>query len=285
MNKQQIIFIAAAVALTGGLYFFGVTIPKKKEGEDQAKTAPAQKQALDIDHYLEDAVKALPLSGQQLMTSLDNEVKRGDVKDQQIKAYRQQAAYWRDSADNPIAYFHYLKLAAALESSEKSLTFAAHSILRYLPFAEQLAERVWLANQGRELFEKALNINSTNDSSAIGLGGCYIYGASKGEGDSPMTGISKIREVAAKDSNNIFAQYMLGVGGVVSNQLDKAVVRFEKVVAAEPNNMEVLFKLAETYENLGDKTNAIKWYAEIMNKSNIPEMKAELAKRIRELGN
>jgi len=284
MNKLQTILIAGAVALIGGLYFFGVTVPKKKEGEDEAKAAPAQKQVFDIDHYLEDATKQQTDSGQQLLATLDNVVKRGDVKDQQIKAYKQQAAYWRNVADNPIAYFHYLKLAAALENSEKSLTFAAHSILRYLPFAEIPAERVFLANEGRELFEQALDINTANDSTAVGLGGCYIYGASKGKGDSPMTGISEIMKVITKDSTNIFAQRMLGVGGIISGQLDKAVLRFEKVAAAEPDNIEVLFKLAETYENLGNKPNAVKWYTVIMNKSDIPEMKAELAKRIKELG-
>jgi len=283
MNRQQIILITAAISLTAGLYFFGVTVPKKKEGEEQAKAAAMKPQDFDIDHYMEDAIKQLPVSGQQLLASLDNEVKRGNVKDQQIDAYKHQAAYWRDSADNPIAYFHYLKLAAALESSEKSLTFAAHSILRFLPFAEQPAERVWMANEGRELFEKALELNPNSDSSAVGLGGCYMYGASKGDGDSPMTGITKVREVAAKDSTNIFAQYMLGIGGVISGQLDKAVVRFEKVAAAQPDNMEVLFKLAETYENLGDKPNAIKWYTLILNKSNIPDMRKEIQKRIEDL--
>ncbi len=287
MSRQQIIFIAAAVALTGGLYFFGVTIPKKKEGEEQAKTAPAQHdhQTFEIDHYLEDVTKQQPISGQQLLASLENIVKRGDVNDQQIKAYGQQAAYWRDSADNPIAYLHYLKLAATLENSEKNLTFAAHSILRYLSFVEKPQEKVYLANEGRELFEKALDINPANDSSAVGLGGCYMYGASKGKGDSPMTGISKVREVAAKDSTDMFAQRMLGIGGLISGQLDKAAMRFEKVAAAEPNNIEIQFKLAETYENLGDKPNAIKWYTAIMNKSKIPEMRTELAKRIKQLGN
>ena len=285
MNKQQLIFITAAIALTGGLYFFGVTVPKTKEGEDQAKTAPAQHdhQTFDIEHYMEDVTKEQPISGQQLLASLENIVKRGDVKEQQIKAYGQQAAYWRDSADNPIAYLHYLKLAASLENSEKNLTFAAHSILRYLSFVEEPQEKVYLANEGRQLFEKALDINPANDSSAVGLGGCYMYGASKGEGDSPMTGISKVREVAAKDSTNMFAQRMLGIGGLISGQLDKAAMRFEKVAAAEPDNIEIQFKLAETYENLGDKPNAIRWYTSIMNKTNIAKLKQELAQRIEQL--
>jgi len=279
MNKLQIILISTALALAAGLYFFGVTIPKKKEGEEQAKAQTLHQQGFDVDHYLQDETKKLPLSGQQFITSLENEVKRGDVKDQQIAVYKQQAAFWRDSVDNPIGYFHFTEMAASLENSEKSLTFAAHSILRYLPYVEHPEEKTWLANQGRELFEKALLIQPSNDSSTVGLGACYIYGAST-EGSGPMQGILKIRGVAERDSSNIFAQYMLGIGGVVSGQLDKAVQRFEIVAKAEPDNLEVLFKLAETYENMGDKPNAIKWYSAILAKSNIPQMKKELQQRI-----
>lgn len=287
MKKQQLFFIVVALLLTTGLYFGGDTTPKKKEGEEQAKMAFEKKnpqQEFSIDQYISETIKKLPINRQQFIISLEKETKRGNIKEQQIKVFKQEAAYWRDTLNDPIAYFHFIEKAATLENSEKSLTFAAHSILRYLPFAEQTVERVWLANCGRALFEKALNINPSNDSSTIGLGGCYIFGAANGEeGNSPMTGISKIREVVAKDSNNIFAQYMLGVGGIVSGQFDKAAQRFEKVVKAEPNNLEVLFKLAETYENLGDKQNAIKWYTVIHNKSKIPDMQKELEQRINQL--
>ena len=288
MKKQQIVLIAAALVVAAALYFFGNTVPQKKEGAEQAQNAPADEHAdhqhvFDIDQYVGKVTKMLPVSGQQYINSLNNEVKRGDVKAQQVKAFRAQAAYWKDSANNPIVYFHFLEKAASLENSEKNLTFAAHSILRYLPYAELPAERVWLANEGRELFEKALLLNPANDSSTVGLGACYIYGASGGPDETPMTGILKVRDVASRDSNNIFAQYMLGIGGVTSGQLDKAVLRFEKVVQAEPNNLEVLFKLAETYENLGDKPNAIKWYTVILGKSSVAEMKQELQQRIDQL--
>lgn len=214
---------------------------------------------------------------------MENKVKRGDVNNQQLHVFHQQAAFWKDSAANPVAYFYYLSKASALDKSEKNLTFAAHSILGYLPFAEQPAQRVWLANQCRSLFEQALQINPQNDSSIVGLGASYIYGAGKDGDNSPMAGILKIREVAQKDSNNLFAQYMLGVGGVVSGQYDKAVQRFERVAKAQPNNLEVLFKLAETYETMGDKANAIRWYENIERGVKIPEMRAELQQRIAQL--
>jgi tetratricopeptide (TPR) repeat protein len=284
MNKQQLILIIAGVALFAGLFFFGSNVgPKKPVAEQKGPMQAQQAVSLDIDAYLAHATEHLPVRGQQYITSLEQSVKRGDVKDQQIKVYKQLAAYWKDSANDPVAYFRYLGEAATLENSEKTLTFAAQSILGYLPYTDSLSQRVWLANKSRELFEKALNINSKNDSSIVGLGSTYFYGASKTEGESPMTGIMKVREVAMRDSTNLFAQYMLGIGGLISGQYDKAVQRFEKVAKAQPDNIEVLFKLAETYENLGNKAEAIKWYQAILSKTKLPDMRAELQKRILQL--
>ncbi len=280
MNKQQLILIISGVILFGGLYFIGSNVGPKKTVEPPKGPMQAQQAAsLDIDAYLAHATEHLSVRGQQYITSLEQSVKRGDVKQQQITVYKQLAAYWKDSANDPIPYFHYLDEAARLENSEKNLTFAAQSILGYLPYTDSLSQRVWLANRSRELFEKALNINPKNDSSIVGLGSTYFYGA----GENPMEGIMKVREVAARDSTNMFAQYMLGVGGLISGQNDKALQRFEKVAKAQPDNIEVLFKLAETNEALGNKTEAIKWYQAILSKTKLPDMRAELQKRILQL--
>ncbi len=284
MNRQQVILIFSAVALTAGLYRFGPTVGTKKPPLQAAvDNGPHNAGDFVIETFLTETQKGLSPVRQQYLLELENKVKRGDVNNQQLHVFHQQAAFWKDSAANPVAYLYYLSKASALDKSEKNLTFAAHSILGYLPFAEQPAQRVWLANQCRSLFEQALQINPQNDSSVVGLGACYFYGAGKDGDNSPMAGILKIREVAQKDSNNLFAQYMLGVGGVISGQYDKAVQRFERVARAQPDNLEVLFKLAETYETMGDKANAIRWYETIERGVKIPEMKTELQQRIAQL--
>jgi lipopolysaccharide biosynthesis regulator YciM len=76
---------------------------------------------------------------------------------------------------------------------------------------------------------------------------------------------------------------MLGVGGMVSGQYDKAAQRFEKVAKAQPKNLEVQFKLAEAYELSGNNAKAIEWYQQIMENVDVPEMKSEILKRIEQL--
>lgn len=281
MNKQQLILIVLGLALVAGLYFLGPTVaPHKKPPTAVADSSAAP--MFNPEMVEQSAVARLSRQRQQYLTGLIQSVKRGDVKDQSIHVYHQVASFWKDSVPNPFLHFTYAAKAAELENTEKSLTFAAHSILGYLPFAQSREEQGFLANEGKALFDKALTINPANDSSIVGSGACIMYGADAGE-QGMMAGIMKVREVAQKDSNNMFAQYMLGIGGMISRQYDRAIVRFEKVVKAQPNNLEALFKLAEAYEVSGNKEKAIEWYKVISGKVTDKEIKSAVAARIEEL--
>jgi tetratricopeptide (TPR) repeat protein len=57
-------------------------------------------------------------------------------------------------------------------------------------------------------------------------------------GSNPMAGITMLREMVAEDSTNIDAHYYLGLFSVKSGQLDKAIDRFEKVLALSPNDIK-----------------------------------------------
>lgn len=284
MNNTQKFLIGIALAATAGLYYFGSTVaPKKGSAAKHSSVADSSHnhESLDLAKVRAGAMSQLSQAQQQYINTLENTVSRGDVKSQQAAAHRKLAAFWKDSVANPILHFQHLSLASELDNTEKSLTFAAHSILGYLPYAHNHLEQEWLANKGKELFDKALAMNESNDSSIVGLGGCIMYGATSAEG--PMAGIMKVRAVVDKDSTNMFAQYMLGVGGLISGQYDKAAARFEKVTKAQPNNLEVWFKLAEAYELAKMNHEAVKTYEIIEQKVSVPEMKTEIRKRITQL--
>ncbi len=119
-----------------------------------------------------------------------------------------------------------------------------------------------------------------NDSLKVGLGSCYIFG---NIADNPMQGIMMIREVAERDPSNMYAQYMLGVGGLMSGQLDRAIDRLSTVAEKQPDNVEVKLMLAEAYERKGDKQNAVKWYESVRSHIGNPEILKELDKRIQAL--
>ena len=79
------------------------------------------------------------------------------------------------------------------------------------------------------------------------------------------------------------AQLMLGVGGFVSGQYDKAIERLQKVVKAQPDNVEAVAFLADSYAAKGDKAEAIKWYTVSKRLVNDPHYNQEVDERIKSL--
>ena len=279
VKKPQWITIIIAIFLVAAIYLFGRTVPIKS-----VSTATPQNQS-DATVSLADTILNMAkrqIKPQQLIriTTLENSISRGDVKDQQLDVYHQLAHFWGDSARLFLPYAWYEAEAARLENSENSLTFAARLFLDNLQ-QEQNTELVrWEALQAKDLFERSLKINSNNDSAKVGLGACYLFGNISA---APMEGITKIREVLAKDSNNVYAHMMLAKASRLSKQYDKAIARLETIYRLQADNVEAILLMADVYETMNDKTNAVKWYQISLQFIQREDVKAEIRKRIEEL--
>jgi tetratricopeptide (TPR) repeat protein len=280
VKKEQIIVIGGGLVLLLVIYFFGTTVPAKKEA---AVTAQPTAQSFDIQAAIKGATAKLPEQQQTYVSGLSEAVVRGDVKEQQIRTYRQLAKFWSDSGKAFLPFAYYTSQAAKLENSEKSLTFAAQLLLDNLRAVDQPEIKTWLAGESKELFEKAIVLNPESDSLQVGLGSTYIFGAPADNPQEVMKGIQQILAVSRKDSTNLYAQKMLGIGGVISGQYDKAVERLEKVSRANPRDLEVLLMMAEGYERKGDKAKAIDTYQRAAVFVENPALKTELNKRIQQL--
>jgi tetratricopeptide (TPR) repeat protein len=282
VKKPQIITACAGIALVALLYFTGKTEPAKKT---KLKTlVPAGMNnaapAFNTDSML--AAAKLKIGSEQVMrlNELENSISRGDVKDQQLKVYHQLAHFWGDTARAFEAYAWYEGQAARLENSEKSLTFAARLFLEGVRQENEPGRRKWKALQAKELYERSLSINPSNDSAQVELGMSYLYG---GISQTPMEGIEKVRAVLSKDSTNIYALMALADASVFSGQYDKAIDRLKQVNAYEPANLDAILKLADAFTMIGKKAEAIKWYSKSLPLIKRPDWKLEVEKRIKEL--
>jgi tetratricopeptide (TPR) repeat protein len=283
MNKQ-LLLAATGLILVAGLFFFGRTVSKKTTVATTSAEAKTAAPAFNITQYITDAKQKLTASQVLTLGKLENSVTRGDVLNQQIAANNQLANFWKDSARAFEPYIYYLSAAAKLDKSEKNLTFAAQLILDNLRAEQDATKLDWKTEQAIELFEQAITLNPESDDLKIGLGSCYIYGKGRtGKPEETMKGIQQLLAVVRKDSLNMKAQLVLGVGGYVSGQYDKAIDRLTKVVKAEPNNLEAIAFLADAYANKGDKIEAIKWYTEMKKVANNPEYSKEIEERIKHL--
>jgi tetratricopeptide (TPR) repeat protein len=279
MNRTQWIIFGVAVLITAGLYavsqktFFG---PPKTLKAQAKIAAPSSFSTDSVLYYARQK-----LSPEQIthINFLDHSISRGDVKDQQIHIYHQLARFWKDTAKVFAPFAWYSGEAARLENSEKSLTFAARLFLDNLAEENDSQLKQWEAFQAKELFERSLKLNPNNDSARIGLGEVYIYGGIT----MPMQGITLIKEVAAKDSTNIYAQMSLGRASLASGQTEKAIEHFKKVVSLQPDNIEAVFHIAEAAEQMGNKKEAVEWYTKLLPLIDRPDIKKDIETRITEL--
>ena len=279
--KKQWILIGFGLLLTASLFFFGSTVAVKKTIEIPVASL---KTTFSIKSFIDSARQKLPASRVLYLSDLENKVKRGDIITQQIRALNELAIFWKDSVKIFEPYAYYLAESAKLDNSEKSLTFAAQLILAGLRGEQDEGKLNWESEQAIELFEKAIKINPGNDDLKIGLASCYVYGKGRmGGSQQAMKGIQQLLRVVEKDSNNMKAQLVLGAGGLVSGQYDKAIGRLLKVVKAEPRNLEAVAFLADTYAASGDNVNAIKWYLVSKRLANNPQYDKEVDMRMQSL--
>lgn len=277
MRKQQIVLLAVAAILIVIITFAANKVPPLIESSHVTASSQTQ-QISDID--LSELEKQ-KLSQSQLATlaKLEQATKEGNDPEK-ILALQNLSNYWHDSLKSDGLSFYYLGEKAKLENSEKNLNFAANSLLSLAMSEHDASQQKWLASKAKDLFEKSLAINPRGDSAVIGLGSTYMFGNIS---DNPMDGILKVRSIADADSTNVYAQKMLALGAMKTGQYANAVKRFERAANQEPDNMLVIFSLAECYERLSDKQNAIKWYQIAKEKVGASEMKKEIEEHIRDL--
>ncbi|HEX3935166.1 MAG TPA: tetratricopeptide repeat protein [Puia sp.] len=288
MKRQQYLVAGTGVLVLLALYIFGQTVPphqKPNAAMAGASGAPLGK-SIGLQEILQASQARLTPAQLSYVNRLQQSVVRGDVRAQQLNVDRQLAEFWKDSvSDGFLLYAYYTGEAAKLEKSEKKLTFAAQLFLQSLRGQDDPALNGWMATNAKELFEKALELNPDNDSSKVGLGASYIFGSQAGNPMEVMQGIQRILEVARRDSTNMYAQLMLGWGGLESGQYDKAIERLTTVVRHQPANIEAILLLAEVYQQKGDKVDAISWYEAAKKQlgEHDSEMLKEIDQRIRSL--
>ena len=283
VKKQPLILIFAGIVVIAGLFFFGKTTTPKKQTESPA-AASAAVTTFNIKAFIDSLKTTLPANQSLYVTKLENGVSRGDVPTQQVQAYNSLANFFKDSLKSFEPYAYYISESAKLDNSEKNLTFAAQLFLEALRAEHDPSKLAWETSVAVELFERAIKLAPENQELKIGLGSSYIFGTARnGDPQQTMKGIQELLSVVRKDSANMKAQFVLGVGGFVSGQYDKSIERFTKVIASQPDNMEAVAFLADTYAAKGDKENAVKWYNISKRLANNPAYSKEVDERIKML--
>jgi cytochrome c-type biogenesis protein CcmH/NrfG len=111
-----------------------------------------------------------------------------------------------------------------------------------------------LLQKANASYSAAVALDSTNLDAKTGLGITIVNGMGM-----PMQGIAMLMDVVKKDPKNLKANMSLGIFAIKSGQFDKAITRFNDIIAIKPSP-DAYFYLATSYESLGKNKEAIDAY-------------------------
>lgn len=154
-----------------------------------------------------------------------------------------------------------------------------NSGLKFYDFAANTVDtgaQIYASKKAIAAFEKVIAINEHNLEAKNAMAICYVQNDLD-----VMAGVQLLKDVIKRDSNNVQANYTLGMLSRRSGQWDKARIRFEKLAQLDPLNSEAYFYLGEAYSSLNMKKEAIIAYETCMNL--IPSANEDSKKDIKKL--
>lgn len=254
MSKVPIISVMVALLVVAIIYFGGNTkppLPEPKASKGAVGSGPMSNAVanFDVDSFIVASKKGMTQHALSELQAKDQELHSIRDSSKLAPIFSQYAEIWKEHKQYPLAAYFY-SLEAKLEKSEKKLTFAAQLFLDLARNEHNASVQNWEANGAITCFEQLLELNPSNDTVRLSLAECYF-----GTG-AAMKGVSLVKEITAKDPENGAANLLLGQQGLISQQFEKAVQRFETVLKNEPKNVEAMLGLAEAYKGLGQKEKA-----------------------------
>ena len=286
MKVAHYITIAAAVALTGILYWGGNTIPpaQKQTAEMQRPSSGGKVEQGGMAMKPASLDSIIAKSKTQLSGPMADSVKMieksiaaiSDSSQMAVLFARLSGLYERSNMKQAAAFYY--ARAAKLENSEKKLTFAGQLFLDLMESENSPSIQQADAIEAAKCLEKSLAINPGNEDTKLALATAYIEGVGE-----PMKGVQILLAIVREKPDDVPANMLLGRMSIQSGQFDKALGRFETVLKKEPENKEALFFLAQAYEGKGDKKKAVELLEKCKKVVNDPQFTKDIDNKINSL--
>jgi len=284
MYKKQIIVIVLVIAIMGYLLskpVKGLIKPKDSGSEAGARVSETKPVSIGINvGYVSAASKeAIGSSLSTDIVNLEGALKKAATDGEKLKLQKQLAKKW-DDVNQPAPAAFYYEAIAQKENSYQDWIDAGDRFNDAYKSTQDTASQPTLVLNAVDAFKNALKLNADGLDAKIGLGVAYVNGGAP----SPMQGIGLLLEVVKIDPKNRKANLNLGMFAMKSGQYEKAIVRF-KTLIADKEEIEPYFYLAESYKQLGMKTEAIAAYEKCKTMIPDPAFTGRINEYIKELKN
>lgn len=249
-NRAQIIIIAVLLGLVGILVYLNYKTSTPDVLPEPVAAAPARP-PFDFEEYLLSLKDSVPAATWEGLAAQTEQASKPEARIFEIAGL---ASAW-DSLGFKLVGAHYFGKMAERINDENSWFNAGLRFYEYAATCQDTTMQIYASKQAIQAFEKVVSMNPDNIEAKNALAICYI------QNDLDlMKGVQMLKDVTRRDSNNIDANYTLGMLSMRSGQYDKAQARFETLVRIQPSNAEFHYYLGEVYNQLGKKNLAIKAY-------------------------
>ncbi|GGC54914.1 hypothetical protein GCM10011387_05570 [Pedobacter quisquiliarum] len=256
IRTKQIILISAVVLLVAFLFTRDIKgLVKAKEETTAAPAAgPMQAEAaeINIDQVSTVGKNLVGSAVAKDITTLENEFKTADGN-KKFSLAASLAKKW-DAVDQPVPSALYLEMVAQQEKTLDSWLAAGEKLMKAFDNSRDTTLLQPLLQKANASYSAAVALDSTNLEAKTGLGITIVNGMGM-----PMQGIAMLMDVVKKDPKNLKANMSLGIFAIKSGQFDKAIARFNDIIAIQASP-DAYFYLATAYESLGKNKEAIDAY-------------------------
>jgi hypothetical protein len=270
-RKTQIGLLITAVVLFVLLFL----APKTHTGELKAKgseSKPAETVA-SIESFITMATKSLKPEEKSTYDALLASAKSSKVE----TAYVPVVEFW-DKQKRPDFASYFVEQIAERKQTSLAYVKAGDRYYYSVRFIKDNNEIPALYQSAIRCYEKAIEKDAKNVDAKIQLAACFVE-----DGKDPMKGIGLLREVEKTDSNNVKLQLTFAFFSVKSQQWDKAIKRFNKVLEIDPLYIEAYLHLADAYEQQGQTNKTIEMLEKYASVTDDAMAKKEVLKYIEQL--
>jgi tetratricopeptide (TPR) repeat protein len=267
-KNTKVLLVGGALILFVLLFIAPKLAPPHSEndGHDHSAQAVKADNNASLDLYLNMAIKNLDPEQKKKLETLITEKKNDSA-----------SIFWDKARRPDLASIFAEKNALALNTAEEWIK-AGNRYYYAVQFTQDKTEVPALYQCAMRCFSKGLKLDPKNTDARIMLASCYVEGT-----QSPMEGISMLKEVEKTDSNNVKLQLTFAFFSAKSGQMDKAIGRFNKVLRADSNYIEAYLHLADAYEQQGNNLKTIEMLEKYSAKTTDPTVKVEINKYIQQL--
>jgi tetratricopeptide (TPR) repeat protein len=267
LSRNQYILIGSVAVIAGILFWKGYKTNNAVVGNKENPSSTANFKS--FEEYISIQKTELKPDVLNVLTKYEKTNTSATLK---------QAVQLSDSLNLPLLASYYFEKYTELESTKQNWYVLGTKWYNLAMSSSDSILSYQLAGKAKSSLNKALQLDPTNLDVKNALAACYI------ELDKDvMKGVGMLREVIKEDSNNYQAIFSLGMLSIQSNQLDKALVRFEKLVSLQPFNPQYYFYLAEVQAKMGNAQQAIKTYEKCKTLVSDKETRTEIDNIIQKL--